>query len=283
MRLDEHSGNTYRDRGAGEHWHEAPLTSARRALPSRLLHRVRCVEDHRCSHLDEDRQRAHVRNERVVAEGDAAFGHQHIWVAGTNDLGHDILHVPWRKELTLFDVDYFARAARRQKKVGLAAKESRDLQDIDRRRHRGALIALMHVGGDGETGGFLDLGKNWKRLFQSESPRASQARSVRLVERALIDKSDAETAGDLPEGVRSFKCMRPALQHARPGNHRERQTIAKTGASRRDNRAWRGAQGCRHGRTMGREARGVNWGATGFRARFASIPADLAHTAERRL
>src|SRR6185312_11626423 len=98
----------------------------------------------------------------------------------------------------------------------------------------------MHVGGDGETGGFLDLGKNWKRLFQSESPRASQARSVRLVERALIDKSDAETASDLLEGVRSFKCMRPAFQHARPGNHRERQTIAKTGVSRRDNGAWRG-------------------------------------------
>ena len=48
------------------------------ALPARLLHRMGGVENDRRAGLAQDRQRAHVGDQRVVAEADAALGHQHV-------------------------------------------------------------------------------------------------------------------------------------------------------------------------------------------------------------
>ena len=53
------------------------------ALPARLLHRMGGVEDHRrAGAARQDRQRAHVGDQRVVAERGAALGDQHVGVAG---------------------------------------------------------------------------------------------------------------------------------------------------------------------------------------------------------
>ena len=52
------------------------------ALPARLLHRMGGVENHRrAGRARQDRQRPHIGNERVVAEGRAALGHQHVAVS----------------------------------------------------------------------------------------------------------------------------------------------------------------------------------------------------------
>ena len=50
--------------------------------PARLLHRMRRVEHHRVAGRRHDRQRAHVGDQRVVAEGGAALGQQDLVVAG---------------------------------------------------------------------------------------------------------------------------------------------------------------------------------------------------------
>ena len=47
MRLDEHAGDADRDRGTRQHRHELALAAGRGALPARLLHRMRGIEDHR--------------------------------------------------------------------------------------------------------------------------------------------------------------------------------------------------------------------------------------------
>ena len=47
MRLDEHAGDADRDGGARQHRNEFALAARRRALPARLLHRMRGVENHR--------------------------------------------------------------------------------------------------------------------------------------------------------------------------------------------------------------------------------------------
>ena len=57
------------------------VAAGRRALPARLLHRMGGVEDHRSAGCRHDRQGAHVGDQRVVAEADAALGDQHVGVA----------------------------------------------------------------------------------------------------------------------------------------------------------------------------------------------------------
>ena len=73
------------------------------------------IEDHRrAGRLGHDRQRAHVRDEGVVAEARAALGDEDIAVAGAGDLGDDMLHVPGREELPLLDIDDAVRSGRRR-------------------------------------------------------------------------------------------------------------------------------------------------------------------------
>ena len=127
------------------------LAAALRPLPSRLLHRMRGVEDHRRARLGQDRQRAHVRHERVVAEGHAALGDEHLRVACADDLGDHMRHVPGREELALLHIDHLAGPRRGDEEIGLAAEEGRDLQHIDGLSDRGALLGLMHVGEHGKA------------------------------------------------------------------------------------------------------------------------------------
>ena len=56
MGLDEHAGDADRHRRPRQRLDEAPLAARRAALPARLLHRMRGVEDHRRADLGHDRQ-----------------------------------------------------------------------------------------------------------------------------------------------------------------------------------------------------------------------------------
>ena len=127
--------------GANSRW--PPL---RRPLPARLLHRMGGVEHHGIAGLGHDRQAAHVGDQRVVAEADAALADQDVAVAGACDLGHHVLHVPGGEELALLDVDRPAGLAGRQQQIGLAAQEGGDLQHVHRLGHGRALLGRVHVG-----------------------------------------------------------------------------------------------------------------------------------------
>ena len=106
------------------------------------------VENHRRANLGHDRQRAHVGDQRVVTEGGTTLRHQHIGVARTGHLAHDILHVPRRQELSLLDVDDLAGLGCSHQQVGLARQERRDLQHVNMRRHDRALLFSVDVGED---------------------------------------------------------------------------------------------------------------------------------------
>src|SRR6185312_5639448 len=77
MGLDEYAGDADRHGRPRQHWHELALPARRRAPPARLLDRMGGVEDDwRAGLLRQNRQRAHVGDEGVVAERHAALGHQ---------------------------------------------------------------------------------------------------------------------------------------------------------------------------------------------------------------
>ena len=104
------------------------------------------VEHHGIAVLRQDRQRAHVRDQRVVAEAHAALGLEDVAVAGAGDLGEDIRHVPRRQELAFLDVDRPAGPPGGEQQIGLAAQEGRDLQHVHGLGGSGALFPGMDVG-----------------------------------------------------------------------------------------------------------------------------------------
>src|ERR1700721_1241591 len=89
-------------------------------------------DDRRASLALEDRQRAHVGDERVVAETCPPFGDQNVSQTRRVKLGDDVLHVPRREKLTLLDVDGPAGLGRGDQKIGLAAEEGWNLQRVNR-------------------------------------------------------------------------------------------------------------------------------------------------------
>ena len=72
------------------------------------------------------------------------------------------------------------------------AQEGRDLQDVDRLRDGGALVALMHVGQNRQAEFLADIGEDRQRLFQSRCRAPCSAGAVGLVEAGLVDQPDAE-------------------------------------------------------------------------------------------
>ena len=178
VRLDEDGGDADRRGGAREDRRKFALTARPVAEAARLRHGMGRVEHDRVAGLRHDRQRAHVDDQRVVAEARAALAQQDLLVAGRGDLCGDVLHVPRRQELALFDVDRLAGRARRQQQIGLAAEKSRDLQDIDDFGHRRALFAFVHIGQHRQPGRLAHFGEDRQPRFRARcrAPTASDER-----------------------------------------------------------------------------------------------------------
>ena len=69
MGFDEYAGDADGDRRARQHGYEFALAARRRALASRLLDGMgRIEDDRRAGGARQDRQRAHVGYQRVIAE-----------------------------------------------------------------------------------------------------------------------------------------------------------------------------------------------------------------------
>eukprot|EP01137_Pigoraptor_chileana_P021379 Opistho-2@84989 len=226
VRLDEDGGDADSSGGAREDRDVLALAARCRALPAGLLHGVRCVEHDRRSGGGELRQRAHVGDERVVAEGDAALADEHVATAGLHQLVDDVLHVPRGHELTLLHVDRTARLRRGDEKVGLAREEGRDLQDVDSLGDFGALIRQVDIGENRQAGGLADLVEDIERGVEAETAGRIDRRAVRLVERGLVDDLRAEPVADLAEGGGHFEGMRAALELAGAGDEGHGQFLA---------------------------------------------------------
>ena len=142
------------------------------ALPARLLHRMRRVEnDRRAGLFRQNRQRAHIGDESVVAKRYAALGDEHVAVSCAGDFFHHVGHVPRREELTFLDIDDASSLCSSNEQVSLAAQEGWDLQDVDDAGDRSALIWLVHVGEQRDRQFFPQLGEDRKRVV-SPIPRA---------------------------------------------------------------------------------------------------------------
>ena len=119
-----------------------------------------------------------------------------------------------------------SRRRGRDDQIGLAAQKSRNLEEIDDLRDKGAIAALMHVGRDREACGRFDVAENRQCGGQSDAARTGVAGAVRLVVARLIYDGHADAVLDGAQRVGDLDRMVPRFDLAGPGDQDERQVVA---------------------------------------------------------
>src|SRR5437764_6186212 len=112
VNFHEDGVNAARDSGPCERFDVLRLPARCTPQTAGQLEAVRHVEDDGRAETSHYGERAHVNDEVVVAEREAALREQKFFAAGGARLLDDVARVPGREELTLLDVDGAARATR---------------------------------------------------------------------------------------------------------------------------------------------------------------------------
>ena len=164
------------------------------------LQAVRDVVDHRVAERAQHRKGAHVDDEVVVAEAEAALGDDDLLVAGGRDLLDGVAHVGRREELSLLDVDDAAGPRRRDEQIGLPGEERRDLQDVGDLGDGRRLRRLVDVGEDRARRPPRARGRRMRTPFvEPRAAERSDRRAVGLVVRRLEDERHAGASRDVAE------------------------------------------------------------------------------------
>ena len=167
--------------------------------------------------LADHRERAHVDDEVVVAEREAALGDEHAIVAGLAHLGDGMPHVERREELTLLDVHDAPGGGRGGEEVGLPRQKRRNLEDVDDLGHRRGLRRVVDVGQDRDAEVGLDPREHPQPLGEAGTAERVNRGPVGLVERGLEDVRDAARAGNrLDARASSSACASLSMTHGPP-------------------------------------------------------------------
>ena len=168
--------------------------------------------------LTHEGETAHVDHQIMITEGRSPFSHVIILAASRTQLGGNIIDIVRREKLSLLDVHGSATGRRCQQEIGLAAKKSRDLEDIDYFGGCFDLAGIMDVGQDGTSKPLFDLSENFKTLGKSWPAERFAAGSVGLVKGGFENKWDAEIGGEFDEMLGNGKSKRLRFQDTRSGN-----------------------------------------------------------------
>ena len=123
--------------------------------------------------------------------------------------------------LSFLHVDGFTSRTRCLEKISLAAKKCGDLQDINDRGSRRALIGRMYIGQHGEASGFADPLERGQSCIESRSPSGVPVRPIRLVKTGLIDDSAGNLLGDLRQRLADSQVELVALQNTGAGDEEQ--------------------------------------------------------------
>src|SRR5256885_3602268 len=222
MGLHEDTRNASPDRRPRQHGNELALAARGGALPAGQLHRVGGIEHDRAAGVAHRGEPAHVEDEVVVAEAEAALADEDLLVAGASRLLDDVLHLPGREELALLDVERLALHGGIADEVRLPAEERRRLHHVDHRRDLGERRVLVHVGEHRDADLALYGTQYFQTFFHAGAAVALARGAVRLVEGALEDVGHAESSGGLFQLAGDIDAELLALQRVRTGNEKER-------------------------------------------------------------
>src|SRR6267154_2284653 len=144
-------------------------SAARMALPAGKLHGMRYVKNYRVARPLQDRERAHIHNQVLVAERGAALGENDFFIPGALHLLHDIAHIPRRQKLRLFHIDNPAGLGRGDQQISLPRQKRGNLQHIANFRRRSSLRRFMDVGEYGQFQFRLNFAENAQTFLQTRA------------------------------------------------------------------------------------------------------------------
>jgi hypothetical protein len=191
---------------------------------------MRGIEHHRRV-FAHDCQAAHVGDQVVVAEAEAALAQHELVGRDGFHLGDHVAHFPGRHELAFLDVDRLARHRPFLHEVGLPAQEGRRLDHVD---HRGDLVdrrVLVHVGQHRHADLLLDRLHHLQAFVQAGAAIALVRAAVGLVEAAFEDVEDVEFLGDLGDGAGDLDRHLLRFQRVRPRDDEQRLVDADVAAT----------------------------------------------------
>jgi hypothetical protein len=222
MGFHEYAGHARGHGCAREQRDMLALAAGRCPARPGLLHRVRGVEDDGAARGAQDRERAHVDDEIVVAERDAALADEQRLVARRACLVDDAHHLPRREELAFLQIDGLAEARDGDDEVRLPAEQRRRLQHVDDRSHLVERRVLVDIRQHRDA----ELGANSledaQTAVEAESAEACRGAAIRLVERRFEDERNAKLRGDRFQALGRAHDERLALDDARAGDQKKR-------------------------------------------------------------
>src|SRR5580693_2090512 len=117
---------------------------------------MRDVEHDGIAELTHDGKGAHIDDEILVTERNAALGENNFLISGGGDFFGGVADIPRREELAFFQIGDAAGSADGFEQVGLAAKERRNLEDVADFGDGRDLRDVVNVSEDGNADIFLD-------------------------------------------------------------------------------------------------------------------------------
>ena len=224
---------------------------------------MRGVEDYRTAGGAHDRERAHVGDQVVIAEAEAALAHHDRFIAGGARLVDHLLHFPGRQELPLLDIHRFAGSRDAPDEVGLPAQERGRLQHVD---DAGDLLdrrVLVHVGQHRHLELRTHRGQHLQPLVDAGAAEAAAGGAIGLVERGLEDVGHAERTRDFAQLAGHFLQQVRGLDHAGPGDQEQRAIDADPVASQFHALAAAGSCAARQARAARTKPENSGWPSRG--------------------
>ena len=177
--------------------------------------------------LPHDLKPAHVIHQVVVAHETPSFGHDDlVRVAGRLDLLDGTAHVPRVHELALFDVDGFSGRSGRPQDMGLTAKVSRHLYEVDHFPGRRGPSLVAEVRGHGYPHRLPHFLEDRQSFLHTDSVERFQRGTAVLVVARLEDVLHPQPFADLVDLVGHVETVFFAFNGARSANHSQRVVIA---------------------------------------------------------
>src|SRR6267143_691370 len=179
---------------------------------------MRRVEDDGITGLAHPVERAHVRDQIVVAESCAALGETKFLTTERRQFLSNIFYVPRRKKLSLLHVDRASGFRRRFQKIGLAAKKRGDLQQIDHVAGELGLVGRMNVRCYRNFQLASDRRQNFATGTWTHPAKRFYRSPVRFVVGRFEDKIDIFRRADFDDASRHLPNKLLRLNHARSEN-----------------------------------------------------------------
>ena len=169
----------------GHGGHKLAIATRLASCGAGTLHGVRAVHNDAVGPRFHQGDIAEVHHQVVVAINITALGQPHLLSTCLAAFLHGVLHILARKELCLLDIHHGARFGGLYQQIGLATKESRNLQDIADAPQRCCLITFVDISQDGQSVLGLHVGKHLRTALQAWPAKRVDARTVRFVKGGL--------------------------------------------------------------------------------------------------